>query len=62
MFDDVELAAKAGADVVVIDGIEGASAASPLLLFDHTGVPTLAAVGRGARRAEDIGVYGECRS
>ena len=44
VFDDVRLAAKAGADVIVIDGMEGATAASPVLLLDHTGIPTLAAV------------------
>ena len=28
-FDDVKLAAKAGADVVVVDGMEGGTGASP---------------------------------
>jgi glutamate synthase domain-containing protein 2 len=44
VFDDVKLAAKAGADVVVVDGMEGGTAASPEILQEHTGVPTLAAV------------------
>lgn len=59
VFDDVRLAAKAGADVVVIDGLEGATAASPLLLLDHTGVPTLAAVVEAREALIDIGKYGE---
>ena len=59
VFDDVRLAVKAGADVVVIDGLEGASAASPLLLFDHTGVPTLAAVVEAREALIDIGAYGD---
>ena len=42
--DDVKLAAKAGADVIVIDGMEGGSAATPDILYDHTGIPTMAAV------------------
>jgi glutamate synthase domain-containing protein 2 len=42
--DDVKLACKAGADVIVIDGLEGGTGASPDSLMDHTGIPTLAAV------------------
>ena len=41
--DDVKLACKAGADVIVIDGLEGGTGASPDSLMDHTGIPTLAA-------------------
>src|ERR1700694_1985287 len=44
VFDDVKLAVKCGADVVVVDGMEGGTAASPELLQDHTGIPTLAAI------------------
>ncbi len=57
--DDVKLAAKAGADVIVIDGMEGASGASPDILFDHTGIPTMAAVTEARRALEEIGLYGE---
>ena len=42
--DDVKLAVKAGADVLVIDGMEGATGASPDALLDHTGVPTMSAL------------------
>jgi glutamate synthase domain-containing protein 2 len=59
VFDDVRLAAKAGADVIVVDGMEGATAASPLLLLDHTGVPTLAAIVEAREALIDIGKYGE---
>ncbi len=59
VFDDVRLAAKSGADVIVIDGMEGATAASPLLLLDHTGVPTLAAVVEAREALIDIGLYGD---
>jgi methylamine---glutamate N-methyltransferase subunit C len=44
VFDDVKLAVKAGADVVVVDGMQGGTGASPDLLLEHTGIPTLAAV------------------
>src|SRR2546430_14586876 len=43
VFDDVKLAAKAGADVIVVDGMEGGTGASPAILQEHTGIPTLAA-------------------
>src|SRR5437899_8264373 len=43
-YDDVKLADKAGADVIVIVGMEGGTGASPDLLQEHTGIPTLAAV------------------
>src|SRR5262249_23760665 len=34
VFDDVKLAAKAGADVIVVDGMEGGTGASPDILLD----------------------------
>ena len=45
--------------MVVVDGMEGGTAASPEILQEHTGIPTLAAVVRGARALEDLGLYGE---
>lgn len=56
---DVAIAAKAGADVIVVDGAEGGTGASPELLLDHTGIPTISAI-RAAREAlDDCGVSGE---
>jgi glutamate synthase domain-containing protein 2 len=59
VFDDVKLAAKCGADIVVVDGMEGGTAASPEILQDHTGIPTLAAIVEARRALEDLGLYGE---
>ncbi|MFQ5520098.1 MAG: FMN-binding glutamate synthase family protein, partial [Candidatus Methylomirabilia bacterium] len=59
VYDDVKLAVKAGADVVVVDGMEGGTAASPEILQDHTGIPTLAAVCESRQALEDLGLYGE---
>src|SRR5260370_19512985 len=42
--DDVKLAVKGGVDVIVLDGTEGGTAASPDIWMAHTGIPTLAAV------------------
>jgi glutamate synthase domain-containing protein 2 len=58
-YDDVKLAAKCGADVVVIDGMEGGTGASPDLLQEHTGIPTLAAVCEARAALEELGLYGE---
>src|SRR5207249_7425600 len=55
----VKLAAKAGADGVVVDGMEGGTGASPEILQEHTGVPTLGAVCEARAALEDIGLYGE---
>src|SRR5881409_287074 len=59
VFDDVKLAAKAGADVIVVDGMEGGTGASPAILQEHTGIPTLAAVCESRAALEDCGLYGE---
>jgi glutamate synthase domain-containing protein 2 len=59
VYDDVKLAAKAGADVVVVDGMEGGTGASPELLMDHTGIPTLAAVCEARAALEELGLADE---
>ena len=56
---DVAIAAKSGADVIVVDGAEGGTGASPELLLDHTGIPTVSAI-RAAREAlDECGMSGE---
>src|SRR6266702_3513401 len=59
VFDDVKLAAKAGADVVVVDGMEGGTGASPAILQEHTGIPTLAAVCEARAALEEMKLYGK---
>jgi len=58
VYDDVKLAAKAGADIIAIDGMEGGTGASPDILMDHTGIPTLAAVCEARAALEEMGLYG----
>ena len=58
---DTAIAAKTGADVVVVDGMEGGTGASPELLLDHTGVPTLAAIPAARRALDDIGMSGKVK-
>ena len=45
--------------MVVVDGMEGGTGASPELLQEHTGIPTLAAVCEARAALEDIGLFGK---
>lgn len=44
---------------IVVDGVEGGTGASPEILQEHTGIPTLAAVCEARAALQDIGLYGE---
>jgi glutamate synthase domain-containing protein 2 len=57
--DDVKLAVKAGADVIVLDGLEGATGASPDILLDHTAIPTLCALVEAVQALKDLRMLGE---
>ena len=57
--DDVKLAVKAKADVIVLDGMEGGTGASPDVLLDHTGIPTLSAVTEAVRSLSELKALGE---
>src|ERR687891_2306687 len=41
---DVALAVKAGADVIVLDGMQGGTAATQDVFIEHVGIPILAAI------------------
>ena len=57
--DDVKLAAKVGADAIVIDGMEAGTGASPELQLDHTGIPTMPATVEAVRALQDLGLEEE---
>lgn len=61
VYDDVKLAAKVGAEAVVIDGMEGGTAASPEIQLDHTGIPTIAAVVEATEALYEIGMKEEVK-
>ncbi len=44
VFNDVKLAVHAGADVIVVDGMQGGTAATQTVFIEHVGIPTLAAL------------------
>jgi glutamate synthase domain-containing protein 2 len=56
---DVKLAVAAGADVVVVDGMQGGTAATQDVFIEHAGIPTLPAVRLAAEALADIGMDGE---
>ncbi len=57
--EDVKLAVKAGADVVVIDGMQGGTAATQQVFIEHAGIPTLAALPLAVQALEEMNVLGE---
>ena len=57
--DDVKLAVKAGADVVVIDGMQGGTAATQQVFIEHAGIPTLAALPQAVEALDDMNMLGE---
>jgi glutamate synthase domain-containing protein 2 len=57
--EDVKLAVKAGADVVVIDGMQGGTAATQQVFIEHTGIPTLAALRLAVEALEEMNAIGE---
>ena len=53
---DVKLAVAAGADVVVVDGMQGGTAATQDVFIENAGIPTLPAVRLAAKALRDIGM------
>lgn len=54
---DVKLAVNAGADVVVVDGMQGGTAASQDVFIEHVGIPTLAAVPQAVQALQELGLH-----
>jgi len=54
---DTALAAKAGADVVVLDGMQGGTAATQDVFIEHVGQPTLACIRPAVQALQDLGLH-----
>ena len=54
---DVKLAVKAGADVIVVDGMQGGTAATQDVFIEHVGIPTLAAIPQAVQALQEMGVH-----
>ena len=53
---DTALSVKAGADVIVIDGMQGGTAATQEVFIEHVGQPTLACIRPAARAIQELGM------
>lgn len=56
---DTTLAIKAGADVVVLDGMQGGTAATQDVFIEHVGQPTLACIGPAVKALQDLDMHRE---
>ncbi len=54
---DTALAVKAGADVVVLDGMQGGTAATQDVFIEHVGMPTLACIPEAVKALQDLGMH-----
>ena len=54
---DVSLAVKAGADVVVLDGMQGGTAATQEVFIEHVGLPILSAIRPAVQALQDLGIH-----
>ena len=56
-FFDTALAVKAGADVIVLDGMQGGTAATQDVFIENVGQPTLACIRQAVAALEDLGMH-----
>jgi glutamate synthase domain-containing protein 2 len=54
---DIALAVKAGADVVVLDGMQGGTAATQDVFIEHVGIPILSAIRPAVQSLQDLGMH-----
>jgi len=56
---DVALAVKAGADAIVLDGMQGGTAATQEVFIEHVGIPILAAIPQAVESLQELGMHRE---
>lgn len=56
---DTALAVKAGADVVVLDGMQGGTAATQDVFIENVGMPILACIPLAVKALQDLGMHRE---
>ena len=54
---DTALAIKAGADVIVVDGMQGGTAATQEVFIEHVGQPTLACIRPAVQALQDLDMH-----
>lgn len=53
--EDVKIAYEVGADIIALDGMEGGTGASPEIVSEETGIPTIPALALAVKTLEEIG-------
>jgi methylamine---glutamate N-methyltransferase subunit C len=54
---DTALAVKAGADVIVVDGMQGGTGATQDVFIEHVGIPTLPALRQAVEALQELGMH-----
>ena len=54
---DVQLAVKSGADAIVLDGMQGGTAATQEVFIEHVGIPLLSAIRPAVQALQDLGMH-----
>src|SRR6185436_11081085 len=54
---DVALAVKAGADAIVLDGMQGGTAATQEVFIEHVGIPILAAIPQAVESLQELDMH-----
>ena len=54
---DTALAVKAGADVIVLDGMQGGTAATQTVFIEHVGIPTMAALRQAVEALTELDMH-----
>jgi glutamate synthase domain-containing protein 2 len=54
---DVKLAVKSGADVIVLDGMQGGTAATQEVFIEHVGIPTMAAIPQAVQALQEMDMH-----
>lgn len=54
---DVKLAVAVGADVIVVDGMQGGTAATQEVFIENVGIPTLAAIPQAVQALSELGMH-----
>src|SRR6266568_3503599 len=54
---DVQLAVKSGADVIVVDGMQGGTAATQDVFIEHVGIPTLPATRLAVQALQELDMH-----
>ena len=59
VFHDVKLCVHAGADVIVLDGMQGGTAATQTVFIENVGIPTLPALRQAVDALEEMNMRGK---